>query len=489
MSNSPRNPESERTDGAATGPATADVVLLGVGTCGEDLGLRLLDAGLDVVGIEAALVGGECPYWACLPSKMMIRAANALQEARRVPALAGRADPTPDWRPVAARVRAEATGGWDDSTAVRRFENRGGRLIHGRGQLVGPSIVAVGDKRFVARHGIVIATGSKPAVPPIPGLDAVPYWTTRDVIALESLPRSLIVLGGGAVGCELGQVLARFGVEVTIVEAGERLVPAEEPEASAALAAALTAEGIRVRVGAAVARVAMRDGQIVATPAGGEVIAAERLLVATGRRVDLAGLGLETIGLDATAGAIPVDERMRAAEGIWAMGDVTGKAMFTHVALYQAGIVAADILGQDHPPARYDAVPRVTFTDPEVGAVGLTEAAARASVAAVAAVVKQLPATFRGWLHVAGEGIIKLIFERESGVLLGATVVGPRAGEMLGMLNLAVHARLTLADMQSMIYAFPTFYGGIGEAVGAYGRGLTTVLDPGYRGLAHLEFA
>lgn len=469
------------------GTDEVDVIVLGVGTCGEDLSLRLLDAGLTVAGIEAALVGGECPYWACLPSKMMIRAASVLQEARRVNGLAGRADVWPDWSPVAARVRAEATGGWDDSTAVQRFERRGGTLIHGRGRLVGPRSVAVNDRTITARRGIVIATGSRPFVPPIPGLAEVDYWTTRDLIAAETLPQSLVVLGGGAVGCELGQVMARFGVAVTIVEAGERLLPGEEPEASAAVAAAFAAEGIAVRAGAAAERFWQEGGQIRLALAGGTEVAAERLLVATGRRVDLAGLGLDAVGLDETARAIPADDRLRAAAGVWAMGDVTGIAMFTHVALYQSTIVAAGILGQDHPPARYDAIPRVTFTDPEVGAVGMTEAAARAAGRAVVAVVKSVPSTFRGWLHAASGGVIKLVVDREAGVLLGATAAGPHAGELLGMLGLAVHARLPLAELRSMIYAFPTFYGGIGEAIGAYGRGLTTVLDPGYEGVARLD--
>jgi len=464
-----------------------DVVVLGVGTSGEDLSLRLLGAGLKVVGIEASLVGGECPYWACLPSKMMIRAANVLQEARRVEGLAGQAEVLPDWGPVAARVRAEATGGWDDSIAVQRYESRGGRLVHGYGRLTGPRTVTVGNESFMARVGVVIATGSKPAIPPIPGLSEVDFWTTHDVIKAEQLPESLVIIGGGTVGCELGQVLSRFGVKVTLVEAAERLLPAEEPEAAAAVDAAFAAEGVHVYTGSAAERVALRDGSIVVTLVGGTELEGERLLIATGRTVDLSGLGLEAAGLDGNARFIQVDERMRAADGIWAMGDVTGKAMFTHVALYQSAIVAADILGEDHPPARYHAVPRVTFTDPEVGTVGLTEAEALAAGIDVLVAVKQLPATFRGWLHVASGGVIKLIADRKTGVLVGASAVGPRGGEMLGMLALAVHAGVPLADLRSMIYAFPTFYGGIGEAVGAYGRGLATVLDPSYEGFNLLD--
>ncbi len=461
--------------------SAVDVIVLGVGTCGEDLSLRLLDAGLSVVGIEAALVGGECAYWACIPSKMMIRAANALQEARRVNGMAGVVDVRPDWSQVAERVRTEATAGWDDSFAVQRFEGRGGRLIRGRGKLTGPRTVSVGGESITARRGVVIATGSKAAIPGIDGLGDVDFWTTHDVIEAEELPDSLIVLGGGPIGCELGQVLARFGVKVTIVEAADRLLPGEEPEASEAVAAAFEAEGIDVRSGAAVQRVRSDDGSIVITLAGGEELAGSRLLVATGRTVDLAGLGLESVGLGGDR-FIEVDERMRAGDGLWAMGDVTGKAMFTHIAVHQSGIIGADILGEDHTPARYDAVPRAVFTDPEVGAVGITEADARAAGLDVEIAVKRMPYTFRGWLHRASSGVIKIIADRQTGVLLGGTACGPSASEILGMLTLAVHSRNTLDDLRGMIYAFPTFYGGVGEAIGAYALGVTTVLDPDYEG-------
>jgi pyruvate/2-oxoglutarate dehydrogenase complex dihydrolipoamide dehydrogenase (E3) component len=459
----------------------ADVVLVGVGTGGEDLALRLLGAGLDVVGVEPKLIGGECAYWACLPSKLMIRAANLLAEAHRVNGAAGTAEVTPDWGLLASRVRAEVTGGWDDATAVARFEGRGGTLVRGYGRLVGPRTVAVGEDRFTARRAVVLATGSQPAIPPIPGLADVGYWTTHDVIAAETLPASVIVLGGGTVGCELGQVLARFGAEVTIVEQHDRLLPAEEPEASDVVAAALTGEGIAVHTGSPVEHVSADEGPIAVTTADGTVLRAERLLVATGRTIDVAALGLDVVGVDASVGRVPVDGRCRVAEGVWALGDVTGTAMFTHVALHQAGVVANDILGLE--PAAPDDLPppRATFTDPEVAAVGLTEAAAREQGMTLDVVVKQLPATFRGWLHGPGNtGVFKLVVDRDNGVLVGATAVGPEAGETLSMLALAVHARLPLDSLRSMIYAFPTFHGGIGEAIGGYARGLVTVLDPDF---------
>jgi pyruvate/2-oxoglutarate dehydrogenase complex dihydrolipoamide dehydrogenase (E3) component len=466
-----------------------DVVVLGVGTCGEDLSLQLLDAGLEVVGIEAALVGGECPYWACIPSKRMLRAGNLIAEVGRARGVAGPVKAVPDWGLLASEIRAEVTGDWDDSLAVERFQGRGGTLVRGRGRLTGPRSVGVGDRSFTARRGIVIATGSQASTPPIPGLADVPFWTTHDLMEAEALPRSVTVLGGGAVGCELGQLMARFGVDVSIVELASRLLPNEEPEASAIVEEALVADGVVVHTGASAAGVAARDDSAVLTLASGDEVVADRVLVATGRTVDLSGLGLENAGLDGSAPFIEVDDRMRAGDGgIWAIGDVTGKAMFTHMAMRQGASVVADILGKAVTPIRYDAVPRVTFTDPEVGAVGLTEAEARDSGLSVVAAVKQVPATFRGWLHGAGNaGVLKLIADRDSGILVGATVAGPRAGDVLGMLGLAVHAKVPLAELRSMVYAFPTFYGGIGEAIGAYGRGVMTVVDPEYDGLRQLD--
>ncbi len=212
----------------------------------------------------------------------------------------------------------------------------------------------------------------------------------------------------------------------------------------------------------------------------GTELTADRLLVATGRIVDLSDLGLEAAGLDPSSRFIEVDDRLRAADGIWAIGDVTGKAMFTHVALYQASIVVADVLGLEPTPADYSALPRVTFTDPEIGSVGMTEDEARDAGIDVAVTVRQVPATFRGWIHGPGnEGIIKLIADRGDGVLVGATSMGPRGGEVLSMLTTAVRAKVPLATLQHMIYPYPTFYGGVGETLGAYARGIGKVMDPG----------
>lgn len=458
----------------------ADVVILGLGTGGEDLSLQLLNAGLDVVGIEPALLGGECAYWACIPSKIMIRASNLLQEARRVDGVAGRADVTPDWSPVANRIRTEATGDWDDSIAVARFESSGGRFVRGRGRLTGPKQVTVNETTYEARLGIVIATGSKPFIPPIPGLRDVDYWTTHEAIAADVLPSSLVILGGGAVGCELGQVFSRFGVDVAIVEGQDRLLVNEEPEVSSIIESVFTSEGITLHFGARAEHVESSGDSISVTLGDGSALTAERLLVATGRSVDLEGLGLESAGLDATGRFIEVDDRMVAGDGIWAMGDVTGKGMFTHVAIHHAAIIAAEIAGGHPPPADYAALPRVTFTDPEIGSVGMTESWARSAGVDVVVTTKSVPATFRGWLHGPGsEGVIKLVANRHTGLLVGATTMGPRGGDVLGMLATAVHAKIPVETLQHMIYAYPTFYGGIGEAVGAYARGIGKVIDPG----------
>jgi pyruvate/2-oxoglutarate dehydrogenase complex dihydrolipoamide dehydrogenase (E3) component len=476
---------SSREGGVAQSIEEVDVVVLGVGTCGEEIGLRLAAAGLDVVGIEDHLVGGECAYWACIPSKMMIRAANLLAEARRVDGVAGHAEVTPDWAPVAARIRAEASGDWDDTIAVGRFEAHGGRIVHGRGRFVAPRTVQVGEQTFRARRGVVLSTGSEPIVPPVPGLSNVDYWTSHDAIQASHLPDSLIVLGGGAVGCELGQVFARFGVGVTIVDGHDRLLAAEEPEASAVLETAFAAEGIPVHTGAHATRVAADGGTIRMTLSDGAELRADRLLVATGRRVNLDGLGLESIGIDASNG-LAVDANLLAGEGVWVVGDVAGRGFFTHLALAQATIVEDAILGDGSAgvapggDGRTGApVPRVTFTDPEVASVGLSESAARDAGMDVEVALKDVAATFRGWLHGPGNlGLVKLVADRAGGTLVGATVVGPHAGEVLGLLNLAVHARVPLTRLRGMVYPFPTFHGAVGEVLGAYGRALTGVLDP-----------
>jgi pyruvate/2-oxoglutarate dehydrogenase complex dihydrolipoamide dehydrogenase (E3) component len=451
----------------------ADVVVVGMGPGGEEVAGRLAEAGLDVVGVEAELLGGECPYWGCVPSKMMIRAANLLAEAGRVDGMAGTASAEPDWAPVARRIRDEATDDWDDRVAVERFEGKGGRFVRGRGRLVGPRQVAVGDEVFEATRGVVLATGARPWTPDVTGLAATPYWTNRDAVEATVAPGSLAVLGGGAIGVELGQVFARFGAAVTIVEVAPRLLALEEPEAGALVEDVLRREGVDVRTGADLRSVS-HDGSSFSLQLGdgrpgdrdGGVVRAERLLVATGRRPDLASLGVDALGIDPQLRALPVDDRLRVAPGVWAVGDVTGVGAFTHVAMYQAGIAVRDILGTAVAAADYRAVPRVTFTDPEIGAVGLSEEAARSRGLAVRVGTAQVPASARGWIHKAGnDGLVKLVEDAERGVLVGALAAGPAGGEVLGLLTLAVHAEVPVTSLRTMIYAYPTFHRAVEAAL------------------------
>jgi pyruvate/2-oxoglutarate dehydrogenase complex dihydrolipoamide dehydrogenase (E3) component len=444
----------------------ADVVVIGMGPGGEDVAGRLADAGVDVVGIDRELVGGECPYWGCVPSKMMIRAAHLLAEARRIPGMAGHATVHPDWAPVAQRIRDEATDDWDDRVAVERFENRGGRFLRGDACITGPGRVTVDDQTIEARRGIVVATGTHATAPPIPGLDTVPYWTNREAIEAKELPSSLIVLGGGAIGAELAQVFARFGVEVTVVEALDRLVAGDEPEAGRLLAEVFGREGIAVHTSATVTRVHGDERSVTVHLADGTSLVAAQLLVATGRRADLSAVGVGAVGVDETRRWIPVDEHLRVTDGVWAVGDITGKGAFTHVAMYQSPIAAADILGHDHPSADYRALPRVTFTDPEIGAVGLTEAQARDAGITVRTGTTSMGSTARGWIHKAGnDGFIKLVEDADRGVLVGGTAMSPAGGEILGLLTLAVHAQVPTEQLRHMIYAYPTFHRGIEDAL------------------------
>ena len=452
-------------------PERTDVVVIGMGPGGEYAAGALAEAGLHVTGVEERLVGGECPYFGCIPTKMMIRAGNLIAETRRVPGMAGTSTVTPDWSPVALRIREEATDYWNDKVAADRFESKGGHLVRGRGTITGPGEVTVassvpgGSRVFRARRGIVINSGTAPAIPTVQGLAGTPYWTNREIVQTEQVPESMIVLGGGAIGTELAQVFSRFGTEVTVIEAQPRLVPFEEPEASELIERIFTREGIKVFTDAPAERVSHRDG-CFSVHLGGAVLTAAQLLVATGRRSDLGGLGVAAIGLDPASPVIATDGWMRAAEGVWAIGDVTGKGAFTHMSMYEADIVVRDILGQGGPAADYRAVPRVIFTDPEIGSVGPTSAAAREAGVRVLTGLAQVPYSARGWIHKAGnDGFIKIVADADRQVLVGATSAGPWGGEVLSALQVAIRAEVPLATLRNMPYAYPTFYRGIEDAL------------------------
>jgi pyruvate/2-oxoglutarate dehydrogenase complex dihydrolipoamide dehydrogenase (E3) component len=446
----------------------ADVVVVGLGVGGEEAAGRLAEAGLTVVGIEHTLVGGECPYWGCIPTKMMIRAGNALAEARRIPGLAGESTVTPDWTPVAKRIREQATDNWDDKVAVDRFTGKGGHFVRGSATITGPGRVRVDDQEFTASRALIIATGTAAVIPPIDGLAGTPYWTNREAIEAENLPETLIVLGGGSIGVELSQVMARFGVAVTVIEGSDRILAMEEPESSETATEALTNEKIKIHTGVRAQHVSYDDGRFTVTISDGSELTAERLLVATGRAARLKDLGLETVGLDPSARFLSTDDRMRAGDKIWGVGDVTGNGAFTHMAMYEADVAVRDILGQGGPGADYRARPRVTFTDPEIGAVGVTEKQARDAGVDILVGHVPLPYTSRGFIHGPGnEGFIKLIADREREVLIGGTTAGPAGGEMLGALSVAVHGEVPLSTLRSTIWAYPTFHRGLGDALKA----------------------
>jgi pyruvate/2-oxoglutarate dehydrogenase complex dihydrolipoamide dehydrogenase (E3) component len=448
-----------------------DVAVIGLGPGGEHVAAQLAQAGLSVLGVEKHLVGGECPYYGCIPSKMMIRAADALAEARRVPELGGSVEVTPDWAPVAQRISDEATDAWNDQVAVDRLIDNGGRFARGHGRLAGPGRITVdtadGTEDYDVHRAVVLNVGTSPAVPPIDGLAGTPYWTNRDIVQVTELPASLVVLGGGAIGCELAQAFARFGVEVTILEVADRILGPEEPEASAVVADAMTSEGIAVRAGIKVDRVDHDPSSgFTVSLGGGDQVRGAALLVAAGRRTNLADLGLDSVGLDPSARFVDVDEQMRAAAGVWAIGDITGKGQFTHVSMYQAEVAVRSVLGKDGPWADYTAVSRATFTDPEVGSVGLTEAQARDAGIRVVTGSYELPSSSRGWIHKVGNhGVIKVVADADRGVLVGATTVGPSGGEMIGLLATAVHAAVPVDKLRTMHFAYPTFHRAIENAI------------------------
>jgi len=449
-----------------------DLVVIGAGPGGEALATGAAKAGLAVVVVDRHLVGGECPYYGCIPTKMMVRAGDAVAEVRRASTLSGDASIDTSWKPVARRIDEDATTGWDDTIAVDRLVDAGATVHHGVARLAGTGRVTVevqgGETvTYAARRGVVLNPGTRPAVPPVEGLAGTPYWTNRDAVQATELPSALVVVGGGPIGCELAQVFARFGVRVTIVQHGPRLLPADEPEAAELLAQVFAEEGIRVLAGVELTEVSYADGGYALALDTGEELTADQLLVAAGRKPNLDDLGLETVGLDPDARTIQVDEHLRAGEKLWVIGDVTGHGAFTHVSMYQSAVAQRDVLGEQGAPARYHAVPHVTFTDPEVGGVGLTEQAARDAGLGVRTGSARLEQSSRGFTHgPGGHGLIKVVEDADRGVLVGATAVGPAGGEILGFLAVAVHAEVPVDTLRTMIYAYPTFHRAIETALG-----------------------
>jgi pyruvate/2-oxoglutarate dehydrogenase complex dihydrolipoamide dehydrogenase (E3) component len=437
-------------------PQEFDVVCLGGGVAGEAIAGGLQDSGLSLAVVERELVGGECPYWGCVPSKTLLRSGETLEEAGRARVLAAsRVEWELDFPKVSKRVYWMARD-LDDTRPAAAMEATGAKLTRGEGRLIDPRTVEVGGERLIARQAVVVANGGTAAIPPIPGLDTVEYWTNRQATLPRELPETLAVLGGGAVGVELGQAFARFGSKVTVVEAGPRFLAAEEPEAGATLRPHLEADGITVLVGDPCIGIEKKDGGVVLRLKSGASVVAARLLVATGRRANVEAWA--DAGLARTErGWLKVDPAtLQAQPAVYGAGDVTGLGGFTHLAYYHGQVVARRLRGEDA-RADHTAVPRVTFTDPEVASVGLSEAAARERGLDVVTASTDPAETARGYIHDFHGGALKLIGDRGRGVLIGATLVTPRAGEILGELVLALKVGTPLQTLADVIHPFPAF--------------------------------
>ena len=435
-----------------------DVICLGAGPCGEAVAGELKGSGLTLAVVERELVGGECPYWGCIPSKTLLRSAETLAEAGAARTLAaGRVEWTVDFPKISKRVHSMARD-LDDANPAKAIAGEGVELVRGEGRLAGPRTVTVAGRTLRARRAVVIATGTDPFVPTIAGLAGVPFWTNREATLPTSLPATLAILGGGAIGVELGQAYARIGSEVHLIEGGPRVVPAEEPEAGDLLGKHLAREGIAIHTGHKVIGVEKTAAGIRVLLENAPAIEAATLLVATGRRPRLATVDLAACGLQTTErGWLKVDpQTLLAADGIYAGGDVNGLGGFTHLAHYHGQLIGRALVGRPR-PADHAAVPRVTFTDPELASVGLSEAAARAAGIDVVTYSTDPAESARGYIHDFREGVVKLVGNRQAGLLVGATILQPRAGEMLSELSLAVKAKTPLAVLADLIHPFPAF--------------------------------
>ena len=437
-------------------PQEFDVVCLGGGVAGEAIAGGLKDSGISLAVVERELVGGECPYWGCVPSKTLLRSGETLEEAGRARKLAAsRVDWDVDFPKVSKRVLWMARD-LDDSRPAAALEATGAKLFRGEGKLVDLRTVEVGAEQLIARKAVVIANGGTAAIPPIPGLDKVDFWTNRQAAVPRELPGSLTVLGGGAIGVELGQAFARLGSKVTVIEAGPRLLALEEPEAGAALQPHLEADGITLMVGDPCVAVEKQGAAVVVHLKSGAIVSADRLLVATGRRPNYEAW--KAAGLAQTEkGWLKVDPvTLEARADVYGAGDITGLGGFTHLAYYHGQIVARRLRGHDA-KADHIAVPRVTFSDPEVASVGLSEELARAHGIDVVVATTDPGEAARGYIHDFHGGTIKLVGDRERGVLIGATLVTPRAGEVLGELILAVKLGTPLRQLADVIHPYPAF--------------------------------
>jgi dihydrolipoamide dehydrogenase len=435
-------------------PQSFDAIVIGMGPGGEVAASELLRGGKRVAVVERELIGGECAYWACIPSKTLLRPPEAKGEVDRAAGVGGAAL---DW-PRTRDYRDYMIRHLNDSDQVKGYEKSGATVVKGAAQITGPGTVEVDGQPLTAEH-VVIATGSDPFVPPIPGLEQVPVWTNREATTLATIPRRAVMIGGSAVGVELGLFLRRYGAEVTILERSGRLLSREDDRVGELTERYLRGEGIDVRTRSQAAGARRDGGDTVVELDGGDEVRCDIVIVGTGRTPRAGDLGLEAVGVQlGPRGEVVVDERCRAGDGVWALGDVTGVLPFTHVAMYMARVVADNILGVPR-TARYDGIPRVVFTDPEVAAVGLTGAQAqKQGLSTASAEIDLANAIARPWTYEKDpRGHLGVLADTDRRVLVGAWAVGPQASEWIHTAALAVREQIPLERLRDSVAQFPTY--------------------------------